>query len=88
MADYFANLRYQVTRPSLQLGKSRWDEVEGSCDRLMALVTSTLNDERQVLGHSSHDLPALIGAVAECAKQFPKSKNWRFRCFLYFVFAC
>jgi hypothetical protein len=66
---------YQATRPSLQLGKARWDEVERSCDRLMALVTAALNDESKVVGGSlakkSHNLPALIGAVAECGKQFP-----------------
>ena len=37
---------YQATRPSLQLGKARWDEVERSCGKLMALVTSAGNDER------------------------------------------
>lgn len=68
---------YQATRPSLQLGKARWSEVERSCDRLMALVTAALNDESQIIGqHSSvgkttHNLPALIGAVAECSEQFP-----------------
>ena len=69
---------YQVTRPSVQLGKARWDEVEKSCDRLMALVTTALNDEAKILGEQSsvgrisHNLPALIGAVAECKKHFPK----------------
>ena len=68
---------YQVTRPSLQLGKARWDEVERACDRLMALVTAALNDKRALLGAGSavgkitHGLPALVGAVAECGKQFP-----------------
>ena len=68
---------YQATRPSLQLGKARWDEVERSCGKLMALVTSALNDDRALLGKHSrvgsktHDLPALVGAVAECRKQFP-----------------
>ena len=37
---------YQATRPSLQRGKARWDEVERSCGKLMALVTSAGNDER------------------------------------------
>ena len=41
----------------------------------MALVTAALNDESKVVGGSlakkSHNLPALIGAVAECGKQFP-----------------
>ena len=68
---------YQATRPSLQLGKARWDEVRRSCDRLMALVTSALNDESQILGKGgvasiTHNLPALIGAVAECKEQFPE----------------
>lgn len=69
---------YQATRPSLQLGKARWDEVERSCVRLMALVTEALNDETKLIGeHSSigsktHNLPALVGAVAECGKQFPE----------------
>jgi len=68
---------YQATRPSLQLGKARWGEVERSCDRLMALVTSALNDESQILGKGgvasiTHNLPALIGAVAECKEQFPE----------------
>ena len=68
---------YQATRPSLKLGKARWDEVERSCDRLMALVTSALNDESHILGKggvasSPHNLPALIGAVAECKEQFPE----------------
>jgi hypothetical protein len=68
---------YQATRPSLQLGKARWDEVESSCDRLMALVTAAMNDERRLIGRHSigsntHALPALVGAVAECRKQFPQ----------------
>ena len=69
---------YQATRPSLQLGKARWDEVESSCDRLMALVTTALNDEQKLIGQHStvgantHALPALVGAVAECRKQFPQ----------------
>ena len=69
---------YQATRPSLQIGKARWDEVEESCDRLMALVTAALNDERKLIGQHStvgantHALPALVGAVAECRKQFPQ----------------
>jgi hypothetical protein len=78
---------YQATRPSLQLGKVRWAEVERSCDKLMALVTSALNDKDALLGtHStvgskSHNLPALVGAVAECRKQFPEmiksTRPWR-----------
>jgi hypothetical protein len=69
---------YQATRPSIQLGKARWDEVERSCDRLMALVTAALNDQAAILGQHSkvgsktHNLPALVGAVAECKKQFPE----------------
>ena len=65
------------TRPSLQLNKARWAEVERSCDRLMALVTAALNDESKLIGKQSsvgsktHNLPALVGAVAECRKQFP-----------------
>ena len=68
---------YQATRPSLQIGKARWDEVERSCNKLMALVTSALNNETALLGKHSpvgretHNLPALVGAVAECGKQFP-----------------
>ena len=68
---------YQATRPSLQLGKVRWDEVERACDRLMALVAAALNNESALLGAGStvgaitHNLPALVGAVAECNKQFP-----------------
>jgi hypothetical protein len=44
----------------------------------MALVTGALNDESALLGKHSlvgkntHQLPALIGAVAECRKHFPQ----------------
>jgi hypothetical protein len=65
---------FQVTRPAVQLGRIRWTEVRASCDRLMALVTGALNDEVKLLGSvssTSHNLPALVAAVAECQKQFP-----------------
>lgn len=65
---------YQATRPSLQLGKPRWAEVEEACNKLMALVTDALNNETTFFGkvsRTSHDLPALVSAVAECQKHWP-----------------
>lgn len=64
----------QVTRPAVQLGRVRWPQVRTACDRLMALVVPALNDESKLFGSissSSHNLPALVAAVAECQKQFP-----------------
>jgi len=66
---------YQVTRPSLQLGKERWSEVELACEKLMALVTETLNNKTTLLGsvsRTSHILPALVSSVAECQKHWPE----------------
>ena len=67
---------YQATRPAVQLGgaqsaAARWSDVERACDRLMGLVTTALNNRARIMGQISHNLPALVGAVAECAKQFP-----------------
>lgn len=65
---------WQVVRPSLQLGKARWPEVESACNRLMARVTHGLTDEATLLGPVSalsHTLPALVSSVAECQRQFP-----------------
>ena len=76
---------YQVTRPSLQLGKARWDEVERACDALMAITTHALTDEATFFGPAvsgiSHTLPALVSAVAECQLHFPAmiktTKPWK-----------
>lgn len=65
---------YQAVRPSLQLGKARWQDVETACRRLMELVVPALNDEARLLGDissKSHNLPALVAAVAECQSHFP-----------------
>ena len=65
---------WQATRPSVQLGRARWDEVEAACDGLMSLVVPALNNETRLLAdlsHKTHDLPALVAAVAECQTHFP-----------------
>jgi len=75
---------YQTTRPSVQLGKSRWSQVETACDKLMAITTNALTDESILFGHlssSSHLLPGLVSAVAECQTHFPNMiksiKPWK-----------
>jgi len=76
---------YQVTRPAIQLGKARWDEVEKACDALMAITTRALTDQGTFFGPVvsgiSHTLPALVSAVAECQMQFPEMiktvKPWK-----------
>ena len=77
---------YQATRPSLQAGKARWAEVEAACEGLMGLVVPALNNASKLLdpnglSRNTHNLPALVGAVAECQKQFPtmitSKRQWR-----------
>ena len=77
--DGFAYLNvdgiYQATRPSLQIGQARWNDVRAACDGLLSKVVPALNNGTQLLdgggiSHTTHNLPALVAAVAECQKQF------------------
>ena len=66
---------YQATRPSLQLGRVRWAEVESACTRLLRLIVPTLNNATRLLdtgglSRHTHVLPALVAAVAECQARF------------------
>ena len=66
---------YQATRPSLQIGRARWNDVRAACDALLSKVVPALNNGTRLLdtgGLSSktHNLPALVAAVAECQKHF------------------
>lgn len=70
---------YQATRPALQVGvekpQARWADVRLACDRLMSLVVGALTNEKKLLGKvssSTHNLPALVSAVAECQKHWPE----------------
>lgn len=67
---------YQATRPAIQAGKYRWDDVETACEKLLKATVPNLNNQTKLLSHpvstSSHILPALVSVVAECQKYFPE----------------
>ena len=58
--------------------------MEVACDRLMAITTEALTNERLFFGdisETSHTLPALVSAVAECQRYWPEmittTKPWK-----------
>ena len=67
---------FQVTRAALQLRRSyRWDDARAACLKVLALAASRLNDASFVFAHfanTTHDLPNIVAAAAECAQTFPE----------------
>ena len=65
----------QMTRAAAQLGGAyRWDDARAACRRTLELSAKRLNDARFVManfGATSHDLPNVVAAAAECARAFP-----------------
>ena len=75
----------QVTRAALQLqGAYRWDDARRACRRTLELSAKRLNDAAFVLANysaTSHGLPNVVAAAAECAQTFPDDvrtdRPWR-----------
>jgi len=71
---------FQVTRSSLQLRKSRWHLVQLACSRMLRAFAKRLNDADAMMreyGNTSHALPNIVAAVAECAQLFPQMVKTR-----------
>jgi len=83
---------FQVTRAAEQLVDTVLSRTaaRASCTTVLDMAVPQLNDPEVVLGkyaQTSHDLPNVVAAVAECARAFPElvRTNWTWDCCAVYV---